>query len=57
MVTQLYDHFGRGYTPQEHRYREAIAEGRIPPKVTLAEFGAKYDDYGYTPYVFDPKHE
>ena len=54
----LYDRFGpREYQPWEFRYRDAIAEGRIPTKVTLEEFRVKYDDYGVTPYRPDPKQE
>lgn len=58
MSAQLWERFGpRGYEPWEHRYHDAIAEGRIPAKVTLDEFRAKYDDYGHTPYIGDPKLE
>jgi hypothetical protein len=58
MMTQLWERFGpRVYEPWEFRYQDAITEGRIPSKVTLEEFRAKYDDYGATPYIHDPKHE
>ena len=51
LVTQLWERFGpRRYHPWEFRYRDAIAEGRIPARVTLQEFRDKYDDYGRTPY-------
>lgn len=56
MIVQLWEQFGpRGYYPWEHRYHDAIAEGRIPQSVALDEFRDKYDDYGYTPYVPDSK--
>jgi hypothetical protein len=58
MGVQLWQHYGpKGREPWEHRYDDAIAEGRIPQKVTLEEFRAKYDDYGHTPYNPDPKNE
>lgn len=47
----------RSYQPWEHRYRDAIQEGRIPSTVSLEEFRAKYDDYGHTAYVVDPKRD
>lgn len=58
MMVQLWDHFGsHGHYPWEFRYHDAITEGRIPSRVTLEEFRAKYDDYGHTVYTDDPKHE
>ena len=51
MSVQLWERLGpRAYEPWEHRYNDAIAEGRIPCQVTPREFRAKYDHYGATPY-------
>jgi hypothetical protein len=50
MAYCAWERFWPKYHPWEHRYRDALAEGRIPPQVSLDEFRAHYDDYGRTPY-------
>ena len=58
ILVQLRERFGtQSYHPWEHRYHEAISEGRIPAHLPFEEFRLKYDDYGHTRYPLDPKQE
>ena len=43
----------RGHTPLQHRYREAIAEGRIRPTMGCSEFEEnewRHGSYNYDKY-------